>query len=57
LSSSPSAEPLAGERPAEVANRLKSIFAGSVGNLIEWYDSRLCPFWVSWVRHDRDHGA
>jgi len=38
LSSSPSAEPLAGERPAEVANRLKSIFAGSVGNLIEWYD-------------------
>jgi len=38
LSSSPSAKPLAGERPAEVANRLKSIFAGSVGNLIEWYD-------------------
>ena len=38
MSSSPSAEPLAGERPAEVANRLKSIFAGSVGNLIEWYD-------------------
>jgi len=38
LSSSPSVEPLAGERPAEVANRLKSIFAGSVGNLIEWYD-------------------
>jgi len=19
--------------------------------------TRLCPFWVSWVRHDRDHGA
>ncbi len=38
MSSSPSVEPLAGERPAEVANRLKSIFAGSVGNLIEWYD-------------------
>ncbi len=34
----PSLNPLAGERPAEVANRLKSIFAGSIGNLIEWYD-------------------
>ncbi len=36
--SSPSADRLADERPAEVANRLKSIFAGSIGNLIEWYD-------------------
>ena len=34
----PSLNPLAGERPADVANRLKSIFAGSIGNLIEWYD-------------------
>lgn len=34
----PSLNPLADERPAEVANRLKSIFAGSIGNLIEWYD-------------------
>ncbi len=34
----PSLNPLAGERPVEVANRLKSIFAGSIGNLIEWYD-------------------
>ena len=25
-------------QPSEVANRLKSIFAGSIGNLIEWYD-------------------
>jgi len=31
----PSLNPLADERPAEVANRLKSIFAGSIGNLIE----------------------
>jgi MHS family alpha-ketoglutarate permease-like MFS transporter len=36
--SHPGAEPLAGERPAEVANRLKNIFSGSIGNLIEWYD-------------------
>lgn len=34
----PSLNPLGDERPAEVANRLKSIFAGSIGNLIEWYD-------------------
>ncbi len=36
--SAPSAKPLANEQPAEVANRLKSIFGGSIGNLIEWYD-------------------
>ena len=34
----PGVEPLAGERPTEVVNRLKNIFSGSVGNLIEWYD-------------------
>jgi len=25
-------------------------------NFPRW-ETRLCPFWVSWVRHDRDHGA
>ena len=30
--------PLSDERPADVGRRLKNIFGGSVGNLIEWYD-------------------
>lgn len=30
--------PLADERPQDVRRRLKSIFGGSIGNLIEWYD-------------------
>ncbi len=30
--------PNADAGPSEVASRLKSIFAGSIGNLIEWYD-------------------
>jgi MHS family alpha-ketoglutarate permease-like MFS transporter len=30
--------PLADERPQDVGRRLKSIFGGSIGNLIEWYD-------------------
>ena len=33
-----SLNPAAGEGPAQVALRLRSIFAGSIGNLIEWYD-------------------
>lgn len=33
-----SLNPLNGERPADVGRRVKNIFAGSVGNLIEWYD-------------------
>ena len=33
-----SLNPVAGEEPAQVARRLRSIFAGSIGNLIEWYD-------------------
>ena len=30
--------PLNDENPADVGRRVKNIFAGSVGNLIEWYD-------------------
>ena len=30
--------PLSDENPADVGRRVKNIFAGSVGNLIEWYD-------------------
>ncbi len=30
--------PAAGEGAVQVASRLRSIFAGSIGNLIEWYD-------------------
>ncbi len=30
--------PLADERPADVGRRIKNIFGGSIGNLIEWYD-------------------
>ncbi len=30
--------PLADEKPADIGRRLQSIFAGSIGNLIEWYD-------------------
>lgn len=33
-----SLNPLNDEAPAEVRNRLKNIFGGSVGNLIEWFD-------------------
>jgi len=33
-----SINPMADESPALVRTRLKSIFGGSVGNLIEWYD-------------------
>ena len=33
-----SLNPLDDERPADVGRRLKNIFGGSVGNLIEWYD-------------------
>ena len=33
-----SLNPLSGERPEDVRRRLKSIFGGSIGNLIEWYD-------------------
>ena len=33
-----SLNPLADERPADVGRRIKNIFGGSVGNLIEWYD-------------------
>lgn len=36
--SSPSANPLPAERPDDVKRRLKNIFGGSIGNLIEWYD-------------------
>ncbi len=36
--SNTSLNPLADEHPAEVGRRLKNIFGGSVGNLIEWYD-------------------
>ena len=38
LSSSPGLNPLSDERPAEIAGRLKNIFGGSIGNLLEWYD-------------------
>ena len=30
--------PMAGEAPGVVSTRIRSIFAGSIGNLIEWYD-------------------
>ena len=30
--------PLNDEKPADVGRRIKNIFGGSVGNLIEWYD-------------------
>ena len=30
--------PISDESPAAVARRLRSIFGGSIGNLIEWYD-------------------
>lgn len=30
--------PLNDEAPAEIGNRLRNIFGGSVGNLIEWFD-------------------
>ena len=30
--------PLSDERPADVGRRIKNIFGGSIGNLIEWYD-------------------
>ena len=30
--------PLADEKPRDVGRRLKNIFGGSIGNLIEWYD-------------------
>ena len=33
-----SLNPLSDERPEDVRRRLKSIFGGSIGNLIEWYD-------------------
>jgi MHS family alpha-ketoglutarate permease-like MFS transporter len=33
-----SLNPLADERAADVGRRLKAIFGGSIGNLIEWYD-------------------
>ena len=33
-----SLNPLADERPEDVRRRLKNIFGGSIGNLIEWYD-------------------
>ncbi len=33
-----SLNPLSDERPADVGRRIKNIFGGSVGNLIEWYD-------------------
>ena len=33
-----SLNPLSDETPAVVRNRLKNIFGGSIGNLIEWYD-------------------
>lgn len=36
--SSQNLNPLAGERPDDVKRRLKNIFGGSIGNLIEWYD-------------------
>ncbi len=36
--SNTSFNPLADERPADVGRRIKNIFGGSVGNLIEWYD-------------------
>ncbi len=36
--SNASLDPIAGERPADVARRRKNIFGGSIGNLIEWYD-------------------
>ncbi len=36
--SSSSLNPLAGEAPGDVKRRLKNIFGGSIGNLIEWYD-------------------
>lgn len=42
----PSLNPLADERPADVANRLKNIFAGSIGNLIEWYDFYVYTFFA-----------
>ena len=33
-----SLNPLNDETPAEVENRVRNIFGGSIGNLIEWYD-------------------
>ena len=33
-----SLNPLNDETPAEVGNRVRNIFGGSIGNLIEWYD-------------------
>jgi MHS family alpha-ketoglutarate permease-like MFS transporter len=30
--------PLSDDKPADVGRRIKNIFGGSVGNLIEWYD-------------------
>ena len=33
-----SLNPLNDEKPADVGRRLKNIFGGSIGNLIEWYD-------------------
>ncbi len=36
--SSTGMNPLSDERPAVVVRRLRNIFGGSVGNLIEWYD-------------------
>lgn len=36
--SSSNVNPLADEPPGEVKRRLKNIFGGSIGNLIEWYD-------------------
>ena len=37
---------MADERPADVASRLKNIFAGSIGNLIEWYDFYVYTFFA-----------
>ncbi len=33
-----STTPIASDSPGDVARRLKNIFGGSIGNLIEWYD-------------------
>jgi hypothetical protein len=33
-----SVNPFADERAGDVGRRLKNIFGGSIGNLIEWYD-------------------
>jgi MFS transporter, MHS family, alpha-ketoglutarate permease len=33
-----SADPGPEAHPADIASRLRSIFGGSIGNLVEWYD-------------------